>query len=312
MNVSYEDLNITTQTYIISTDLRLRNDLLFDRLVCGELREPLAKQKKMTLRGTNLEIPDDTVLFCEYKGMSKGTPLKKLNKGTKTFMLNCITLIVKKMDRCYNIKVSDKGNIQVTGCTGPHCPKLVLETFWNLLVLYEVPPTSVVNAYIYPVMCNVSFDIGFQVFRERLSTIVNQLTEFVSILEPSDGYVGVNVKICVKDEPMDQVMISRYQYSEGVWTDCPVPYGDYLDTLPQKDKDKKMINGYGNSFLIFYSGRIIMSGGVSFLNRKRAYELFLSILNKHRATIEICSSTSSACQTIGICSSTSSASTSSS
>jgi hypothetical protein len=134
-------------------------------------------------------------------------------------------------------------------------------------------------------MCNINFAIDFQINRETLNTIVNTQTQHISILEPSDGYVGVNIKIAVKEESLEQILLDQYSFIEDEWKVSKVRFMNYIESLSVKEQKKKMAKCYVNTFLVFYSGKVIMSGGISAINRKKAYELFIDIIQKYKQTI---------------------------
>jgi hypothetical protein len=138
-------------------------------------------------------------------------------------------------------------------------------------------------------MCNANFSLGFEIDRERLHQNINQQTEYISIFEPSDAYVGVNIKIPVREMNLEDEPIISYTATDNPfdlrWTEESATYGDYLKSLNVKDREKKRKNGYNNTFLVFYSGKAIMSGGISSHNRRVAFETFIQLIHKFREDI---------------------------
>ena len=61
---------------------------------------------------------------------------------------------------------------------------------------------------------------------------------------------------------------------------------DYISTLSIKEQKKKITKSYINTFLVFYSGKVIFSGGISFINRKEAYLVFMDIINRYKDEIK--------------------------
>lgn len=150
------------------------------------------------------------------------------------------------------------------------------------------------RAFIYPVMINVNFNVGFEVNREILHKIINMKTKHKSILEQSDGYVGVNIKIFAKEEELeDASIVVAYleQDDKGCWNEewqrSETNFGSYLETIPVKDKAKKLAKVPKTTFLVFYSGRTIMSGTTSYANRASAYAIFRDIINTYRDQIQV-------------------------
>lgn len=155
-------------------------------------------------------------------------------------------------------------------------------TLWN----FKEDDSEKFEAIIIPVMCNINFSIGFQINRNLLHDIINHKTEFTSILEPSDGYVGVNIKIPIKKELMEDILIDKYTISVDEWVVSKTKFIDYIETLSPKEKKKKLSKSYVNTFLVFYSGKVIMSGGISFINREEAYKTFMNIIMNNKDSIK--------------------------
>ena len=72
--------------------------------------------------------------------------------------------------------------------------------------------------------------------------------------------------------------MKKLTYVDGKWEDSVyVPYDDYLSMLPEKDKLKKLKKQRYNTFLVFHSGKVIMSGMDSVFMKDVYYE-FLNII----------------------------------
>jgi len=243
-------------------------------------------------------LPEGTIVFAQYKQEFKGTAFKKVSSK---YFLNSVTVIMKIDTKYINIKVSNKGKLQITGCNQNVYATQILKHFWKHLSSLPADtwhfqpdtPADTFEALIIPVMCNINFSIPFQINRESLNHVINTQTRFISILEPSDGYVGVNIKIAMQDELLEDILIDRYTYplAQGVWCHSKSRFMDYMETLTPKEQKKKIAKCYINTFLVFYSGKVIMSGGISHHNRKRAYEQFMKIIYLHQDAIQACSAT---------------------
>jgi TATA-box binding protein (TBP) (component of TFIID and TFIIIB) len=286
----FEDHPISTQTLIISTNLTIDCPVFFEHLTC----HPVATTSIARARAaatSDVSIPEGAVVFAQYKNAHKGTAFKRISDK---YFLNSVTVVIKIQSKFVNIKVSNKGKLQITGCNQQTNPQSLLKHFWALLEphrdkhmwSFQTEGDEVVEATVIPVMCNINFSIDFQINREALNTIINTQTSHVSILEPSDGYVGVNIKIHMKDEPMENILVDQYRYVDGIWEPHKSRFMTYMNTLSPKEQKKKMSKCYVNTFLVFYSGKVIMSGGISTHNRKRAYEAFMEIIEHHRERIQ--------------------------
>ena len=75
--------------------------------------------------------------------------------------------------------------------------------------------------------------------------------------------------------------IKRLKYIEknDSWEENWTKYNEYLNLLSAKDKKNKLKNTRYNTFLVFHSGKVIMSGLTSKF-MKDTYYYFISIMKK--------------------------------
>lgn len=284
----FDEYPISTQTLIISTNVTIDCTKYYNMIQCPEVTPPISGKTRMFVHADD-DVPEGSIVFAQYKQLHKGTAFKRISEK---YFLNSVTIIMRIHTKYINIKVSNKGKLQITGCNQNTYAISILKYFWAHLVQYHhtiwefhEPTMTVFQALVVPVMCNINFSIPFQIHRESLNNIVNTQTHHVSILEPSDGYVGVNIKISMREEPLEKIMIDQYSFLNGTWELSKTRFMDYILTLSPKEQKKKMAKCYINTFLVFYSGKVIMSGGISQLNRKKAYEKFMEIIHQHEGAI---------------------------
>lgn len=281
----FEHYPVSTQTLIISTNLMIDCNQYYQSIKCPTIVPPHTGKTRMLVQAED-SLSDGDIVFAQYKTEHKGTVFKKLSEK---YFLNSVTVIMKVQNKFINIKVSNKGKLQITGCSHTDYAVSILKHFWMQIQdrkeLWTFQMDQYFMASIIPVMCNINFAIDFQINREVLNNIINTRTEYVSILEPSDGYVGVNIKIAVQEESLDDILLDQYSYLENHWKTSKTKFIEYIHTLSPKEQKKKMSKCYVNTFLVFYSGKVIMSGGISYINRKRAYQAFMEIIHKYRDEI---------------------------
>lgn len=294
MSELFENYDISTQTLIISTNINVNCDNFFNSIECVPLSKSPCKNKNKMKVDLDEKVVDGDIVYSQYKTNFKGTHFKKVNPK---YFLNSVTIIMKIEEKFINIKVSNKGKLQITGCSKYRYAVSILDFFWKLIKnnnceIWSFKEELLENtdnkftAIIIPVMCNINFSIGFQINRSLLHDIINNKTNFVSILEPSDGYVGVNIKIPIKEELMEDILIDKYTIDiDDEWVISKTKFIDYIDTLTPKEKKKKLSKSYMNTFLVFYSGKVIMSGGISYINRKEAYNTFMNIITSYKKDI---------------------------
>ena len=133
------------------------------------------------------------------------------------------------------------------------------------------------------VMTNIDFNLGFFVNRENLDRYINLETDYISLLETSFGYTGVNIKIpLAKPVNLD---LCHLAYKDGEWISSMVPYSEYLKILTPKEKAKEAKKERYNTFLVFHSGNVIMSGMHPTYMRDIYYHFF-DIMDECRDFIE--------------------------
>lgn len=289
----FDEYPISTQTLIISTNVTIDCARYYTSLVCPAIPKPVNGKTRMLVHADD-HLPEGSIVFAQYKQDHKGTAFKKVSSK---YFLNSVTVIMKIHTKYINIKVSNKGKLQITGCNQNVYATQILKYFWAHLSSLPSDTwqfqtdTTTFDALVIPVMCNINFSIPFQINREALNHVINTQTRYISILEPSDGYVGVNIKISMKDELLEDILIDRFTCTANVWSHSKSRFIEYIETLTVKEQKKKIAKCYVNTFLVFYSGKVIMSGGISHRNRKRAYEAFMEIIYSHQKTIQACLTT---------------------
>lgn len=288
--LTYDELTVITQTIIVSTNLLIDNQKLFNAIECA----PITLPPKTKIAAYPIEsLADGDIVFVEFKGDYKGIPFK--HKRKEDHMLNCITFIMKLTvgePKYYNIKISNRGNIQVTGCKTDEPAKLALQHLWGIIrpltdAWSMEAGVSAVTAYMMPVMCNVRIILPFEIDRQTLHSLVLTETNYISLLETSAGYVGVNIKIGSDAEPIQRMAIKKLCFAGSRLIQSEVLYEEYLNTLGARIRQKKLDKQHLNTFLTFHSGKIIMSGCASLANRRHSYDLFIQMIEKFRARIEV-------------------------
>lgn len=305
----YDSLFVTTRTYVVFSNLKIDKPLLFGAIECAALKHPLGTKKMMVNDSENLE--DGDIVCAEYQGIIKG---RSFQKRKKQQMLNCVTVIMKvgsdaaagvlgddkrAVSKFYNIKISDKGRIQITGCTSERPVYFIISRLWNMLLsikgaweitdIFPSAPPETVVAFSTSVMNNCSFNLGFVVDRELLNSLIKIETEYISIFESSDNYSAVNIKISSRAEDLQDLMINKYLFdSAGEGTVVRARYDELLDTLSEKERARKLtLKSYMNTFLVFDSGSVISVGVISPTNYSDAYEKFISMIIRFRKKIEV-------------------------
>jgi hypothetical protein len=149
--------------------------------------------------------------------------------------------------------------------------------------VYVFTHSHTIEAFIIPSMRNIDFSLGFTIDREKLNKYMISQPALYCLLETSFGYTGVNIKIPIVDNICN--MKIKYMTYSNKWSSTDTTYQQYIDTLPHKDKQDKLTNKRYNTFLVFHSGKVIMSG-LTYEFMKDTYSTFLNIINDAYDEIE--------------------------
>jgi TATA-box binding protein (TBP) (component of TFIID and TFIIIB) len=125
--------------------------------------------------------------------------------------------------------------------------------------IFTLPEDENFQAVFIPAMRNIDFSLGFCLNREKLNTYFNTKTNYYSLLDPSIGYTGVNIKIPIEKTITDLQLTKIFYTNKEQWKYTKIPYTDYLNTLPPKEQAKKLDKKRYITFLVFHSGKTICS-----------------------------------------------------
>ena len=185
-------------------------------------------------------------------------------------------MIILHGNKKLNVKVSKGGKFQITGCKDIDLVQSGLLYFLKL-VRRECPQavtgwSETLSIQVRTVMTNIVFDIGFCIDKAKLTAMLHQVKNCYNLFETNFGYTGMNIKIPLPSEAY-HIHLPELTLSGCSWNVNVKPF-----TLASKKKKY-------NTFLVFHSGKVIMSGMVE-ENMKRDFEFFHSFLLQHRKNIE--------------------------
>lgn len=289
---NFDDIQVSTKTFISLTNIHINLEKLFNFLPVTDyvvIPKRRGRKKKVERVDPNRNLIEGSIITLKYEDKIKGVDLKKKKnaaKKSKWFRNSCTVIIIMK-DKLINFKICANGMFQITGCkTDNHaedCVKYIWDFIRDQTDMYRFFRGNKLEAFFIPAMRNIDFSLGFIVDREKLARYMSIQTEFHSLLETSFGYTGVNIKIPITDD-ITQMPIKKLTYQDG-WTDEMVIYNDYLELLSDREKDKKLKKERYNTFLVFHSGKCIMSS-ISADFARETYYNFLSVINKCYKQIE--------------------------
>lgn len=295
----FDDIQVSTKTFIVMTNLTIDIRKLFEYLPITPyivVPKRRGRKKKNASPDPNKDLPNGSIITLDLANDVRGVILKKKKKHdgkTGNYFRNSVTVVMIIEDKKINFKISRNGKFQMTGCKFDEHAELCVKFIWEYIKdsdVYTIPEKEPFMATFIPAMRNIDFSVGFLLDREALDRYIN--TEMVdfgfrSLLETSIGYTGVNIKVPVT-KPITDLQLKQLVYDLNVsnWKEpTTVPYQFYLNTLKPKEQQKKIDKDRFITFLVFHSGKIIMSSMCAEFSRDTYYE-FIEIIRENRELFE--------------------------
>ena len=291
----FEDIKVSTKTFISMTNLIMDLKKLFEFLPITEyivVPKKRGRKKKVEVVEQNKDIKHGSIITIKCENKIRGVDLKQKKsqvrkKKTKWFR-NSITIVIILNNKPVNFKISMNGMLQLTGIKHDSQAEDCVKFLWDHIKneennIYKFSRGTHLESMFIPAMRNIDFSLGFLVDREKLARYMSTQTEFHSLLETSFGYTGVNIKIPI-DIDIAKMDIKKLSYKDG-WKEEMTYYSEYMNYISEKEQSKKINKDRYNTFLVFHSGRTILSS----INAKFArdsYYYFLNIIRKCHKDIE--------------------------
>lgn len=291
---AFRNIQISTMTVIVYTNMVVHVKKLFKYLPVTPwtiLKKKRGRKKKVQIKDPNSEIPPGSIISLKHRKEIRGVSLKpmKATKGNGEYWKHSVSVVmILENSKMLNVKVSRNGKLQMTGCKSmEHAVDFVKYLYGRMIEAEEwsgeclfsfkqnLEDTGACSSNEIPaarqnvnlgkdglwacfrvVMVNKDWDCGYRIRRNRLDALINHHTEFRSIFESSLAS-NVNIKrkaIQYMDTHIERLRISK----EGECIEDKMPYDEFVQTLPEKDR-KNLIKEAYHTFMVFASGRIIMS-----------------------------------------------------
>jgi len=293
----FDDIKVSTKTFVVMTNMFIDLKLLFDYLpitnytpISKKLKKKNKNLENALVENTEIEtIAEGSIITLKFEDKIKGNICKKKVNNTKMlskrgkWFRNSFTTVMIVEGKFLNFKVCQNGMFQITGCKNDEQPEKCMKYVWEYIKdnvdIYRLTRGDTFECIYIPAMRNIDFSLGFLVDREKFAQYMSNQTEFHSLLETSFGYTGVNIKIPVTKDITSMKIKKTVMFENGEWNQSEILYGDYLQYVSNKEQLKKINKKRYNTFLVFHSGKVIMSG----LNdefMRDVYYYFLNIIHK--------------------------------
>ena len=287
----FNSIDVSTKTIIGVSNICVNIEEIFNHLDTKEyhvVKKKRGRRKKDAEQTNPNHLSEGDIISLKYRDQIKGVNLKKASHTNK-FFRNALTVVMYVSDKFINFKLSQNGKFQITGPKKTEHAMTCIKIFWDLvkdntqLYTYKNEKDSIFRVSFLTVMTNIDFNIGFNVDREKLDTYINEFTKYNSLLEMSFGYTGVNIKFPIQEQ-LD-FYLNRINYIENEWSHDTITYKQYLESLSAAEYSKQINKKRYNTFLVFHSGNVIMSGMIK-KYMENEYNRFINIIKSCRPTIE--------------------------
>jgi TATA-box binding protein (TBP) (component of TFIID and TFIIIB) len=298
---NFDDIKISTQTIIGISNIVINTEKLFRKFTVTPYKVVEKRRGRKKKDDVYIEpevLPDGNIITIKFGDLIRGVDVNQKKKKGK-FFRNALTLVMFMDGKLINFKITKNGRFQFTGCKSIEHAKKCIQYMWEQINTpeYQIQIKLNENDKLYEyisdkcdtfdikfltVMTNIDFNIGFPIDREKLDEFINSQSIYNSLLETSFGYTGVNIKIRVDGNIDFDLPCQKYDKTTNKWIEYPVKYSEFVkEPSNQKYGNKSRYN----TFLIFHSGNIIMSG-YNTLFMKDCYKQFRTLLQNNRQHIE--------------------------
>lgn len=313
--LKFEENKVSTKTFIVLTNLKIDKQKIFDFLPITPyviIPKKRGRKKKTPVVDVNKDINDGSIISIECSSNVRGVSFKKKKKVENKkidYFRNSITVVMIVDSKKINFKICGNGKFQMTGCKSDLQAEKCIFYIWNYIKnnseLYclinfkdinnpdakeekEEKNNNNFTAVFIPSMRNIDFSLGFTLYREKLDYYINNKTDYISLLETSIGYTAVNIKVPHR-HPITDLKLKKLIFDEekNEWKEPEyVPYSFLLDTLKPKDIKKKLEQERYHTFLVFHSGKCIMSTMCDQFGPEIYYEFLEMIKNSWKEYVE--------------------------
>jgi hypothetical protein len=297
--IPFEQLKYSTKTIIAVTNMNINLELFHHNIPYLNYSFPKKKrgrkkQNEPVVVTTNkLEFfPIGSIIALQSKQDLKGElPKKKQNDPQKkSFFRNSVTIQMKiDENKFVNGKICSNGKFQITGCNEDRYAYQFIYILYEKMMetseqigeqIVSITKNSIFksdfpSAIINVVMKNINFKIGFQIHREKLDEYIRTHTPYYSLFL-SDLHTCVNIKMKSNhhsEEKLDLVVMSSRN-------DVTIQKIDFSLYSMYYDYNKKLQKDKYHTFLVFYSGSVILSS--SGPDTEDVYNQFITIVKENQ------------------------------
>jgi len=295
MNKNFEDIPTSTNTIIVVCNFNVDMESAYEITPCVIIPITPSQTEKLKKRTQKKHIDLTKYNDGDIIGKSFGSKYCGVSSPKKNFFRNAVSIITKIDGKKINFKISsskvyNKVKFQITGCKSMIHAVKAIQNWYNIVKDYNIVKSNFDQLILIftTVMVNINIDLGFNVNREKFDQYINNNTEYMSLLETSFGYTGLNIKVPITPTHLTNIESTKVclNLNTNQWTINNVSYNNFLDIMEVKDRNKWIQKKRYGSFLVFYSGKVIFSSFNHSL-MKVDYNKFMKIIQECKSEIEI-------------------------
>jgi len=135
----FEEIQVSTKTFIVTTNLTLDIPKVFEFLPVTEyiiVQKKRGRKKKSTLSDPNESIPDGSIITLDLANRIRGVVLKKKKKNEgkdPKFFRNSMTVVMIMDGKKINFKLTRNGRFQMTGCKVDKQAEKCVKSIWEYI-----------------------------------------------------------------------------------------------------------------------------------------------------------------------------------
>lgn len=283
--MDFDKINTSTRTVISVMNINIDIKKLFEKIEIVPYNFPSSKRGRRKKNDTECiinNVPDGSIINAKYENIEKGT-FPKNKKQTGRYFRNTLSITMMCDGKLINFKIFTSQSGKGTKTQHPGCRKDEMVVKPIMYIYKLIKDTSIYEfigtkkdlvMLLHTVMTNINFNLGFNVSRQNLNKYMNKFEKYNSMLETNIGHAGTNITIPVnpimKIKEIPKYTIDNYYNINHQM----VPFEEYVECLSDKQKQVLEKKVKRNTFLVFYSGKTIMSGYI-IEHMKSSYEDFI-------------------------------------
>lgn len=238
----------------------------------------IAKYKIMNQQKEDT-LSDGSIIQLRYGNNVKGI----ISKENKKICRNILSVVLIVENRKLTLKLPESGNSYIMNCKSFNQAQKAMLFMWDKIMpnknLYRFRKNqSTFEFIIIPTLCHIKFNLNISLKRQQFEKYFRENSLLYPNIHfgPASVHIKVPVDTSIQPLQLHKIIVSH----NNIIREQQITYNDYLNALCMTDKLKKINKPIFNTFLVFYSGNVIMSG-IDLTLMRDTYNVFLNIITDY-------------------------------